>query len=74
MGKDELIVKQQLEIEQYKTMLQENAAIRKALIARFYGIGAPLNDNVLQFNREQQKWCFQVAQLVDEINVLPKED
>jgi hypothetical protein len=68
MTKDELITKQQLQIEEYAHMLEENSEIIKSLIGKFYNIGQPLNDNVLQFNKDQQKWCFGVVALVEQLN------
>jgi SMC interacting uncharacterized protein involved in chromosome segregation len=70
MTKDELISKQQLQIEEYKQMLQENTELKRDLEMMFYAIGQPLNDNILQFNKEQQKWCFRVVALVDQLNGL----
>lgn len=70
MTKDKLITKQQLEIEEYKQKLIENAEIKKDLEMRFYAIGQPLNDNYLQFNKEQLKWCFKTVVLVESLNVL----
>lgn len=70
MTKDELIAKQQLQIEEYKQMLEENSEIKKSLTGKFYNIGEPLNDNVLQFNKDQQKWCFGVVALVEQLNGL----
>ena len=70
MTKDELIAKQQLEIEDYKAQLIENTKIGREIKGKFYNIGAPLNDNILQFNKEQKKWCFQVVELVRQLNGL----
>jgi SMC interacting uncharacterized protein involved in chromosome segregation len=70
MTKDELISKQQLQIEGYKQMLEENTELKRDLEMMFYAIGQPLNDNVLQFNKEQQKWCFRVVALVEQLNGL----
>lgn len=70
MTKDELIAKQQLEIEDYKAKLIENTKIVREIKCKFYNIGAPLNDNVLQFNKDQIKWCFQVVELVEQLNGL----
>jgi hypothetical protein len=70
MTKDELIVKQQLQIEEYKQMLEENSQLKHDLEMSFYAIGQPLNDNVLQFNREQKKWCFGVVSLIEQLNGL----
>ncbi len=67
MTKDELIAKQQIEIEEYREMLKENAVLHKSLIGKFYNIGAPLNDNVLQFNKDQRKWCLELFDLIDGI-------
>lgn len=67
MTKDELITKQQLEIEEYKIILQENKKLLKLLRGKFYNIGQPLNDNVLQFNKEQQRWCFEVFNLIEQL-------
>jgi hypothetical protein len=72
MTKDELITKQQLEIEQYKEMLEENADIVSSLTGLFFNIGQPLNDNVLNFNKEQQKWCFSVINLIEQLNSVKK--
>jgi hypothetical protein len=70
MTKDELIVKQQLEIEQYKQMLKVNAGIKHDIIMKFHAMGQPLNDNILQFNESQKIWCLDVVSLVEEINTL----
>jgi hypothetical protein len=74
MTKDELITKQQLEIEEYKEMLEENHNIITRLTGMFYNIGQPLNDNILNFNKEQQKWCFSVINLIEQLNSIKKHD
>ncbi len=75
MSKDELIAKQQLEIEKYKIQEKRNKELKRSLHYKFYAIGAPLNDNILQFNKEQHKWCFEVIGLIEEIDtVKQKED
>lgn len=68
--KNKLIAKQQLQIEGYKQMLEVNKEIIRSLTGKFYSIGAPLNDNVLQFNKEQQNWCIGVVDLIEELNSL----
>lgn len=70
MTKDELITKQQLQIEGYKEMFEENNKLRGELIGKFYNIGQPLNDNVLQMNSKQMKWCFGVVGLAEQLNGL----
>jgi len=70
MTKDELITKQQLQIEEYKEMLEENNKLRSELIGKFYNIGQPLNDNVLKMNSKQMKWSFGVVELAEQLNGL----
>jgi len=70
MTKDELIAKQQLQIEEYKKMLKENKELRKQIIGKFYNMGQPLYDNILQMNKDQLKWCFEVVGLVEQLNGL----
>lgn len=71
MTKDELIVKQQLEIEGYKQICVNNEKIKRQMIGRFFNIGAPLNDNNLKMNENQLKWCLSVSGLIDEIETQP---
>jgi len=67
MTKNELIAKQQFEIEDYKSQLIKNTEIARAIKGKFYNIGQPLNDNVLQMNKGQMRWCFQVVELVEQL-------
>jgi hypothetical protein len=73
MEKDQLIAKQQLEIENLKEMLENNAEIKKDLGYKLFGIGQPLNDNCLEFNSPQLKWAQSVLDLVENINTLRRE-
>ena len=68
MTKDELITKQQLQIEEYEGMLKVNKELKSQIIGKFYNIGQPLNDNVLQMNEDQMRWCFEVVHLVEHLN------
>ena len=68
MTSEELIGKQQLEIEKYKKAFEENRELIKDITCKFVCIGQPLNDNLLQFNKEQIKWCFEVLSLVEQLN------
>ena len=70
MTKDELITKQQLEIEELKKDFKENEKLRKEIRGMFYNIGQPLNDNILKMNNKQMRWCFDVMEKVDCINGL----
>lgn len=65
MTKDELIVKQQLHIERLTTQLKENKQLKKDLLGLFYNIGQPLNDNILQFNKDQLRWCIKVVESIE---------
>jgi len=69
-NRDELIGKQQLQIQEYKKLLIENSDIIKSLTGKFYNIGGPLNDNVLRFDKPQQKFCFEVVALIEQLNGL----
>ena len=66
----ELITKQQIQIEEYKELLKENKELRNQIIGKFYSIGQPLNDNVLQMNKNQISWCFGVVELAEQLNSL----
>jgi hypothetical protein len=69
MTKEELIVNQQLEIENYKENISHNKEIVKQLQGKLYSIGAPLNDNILNFNHKQLVWLASVSELIEEIIV-----
>lgn len=71
MTKDELITKQQLEIEEQKAIIANNNTLKDMLLGRFFNIGQPLNDNVLKFNKDQMRWCFTVTELIEKINTRP---
>jgi len=68
MTQEELITKQQLQIEVMKQTLESNVKIIRELKNRFYGIGQPLNDNFLQFNPKQLGWFHRTLELVESLN------
>jgi hypothetical protein len=68
MTKDELITKQQLQIEEYKKTIESNNELKKKIISKFYSIGQPLNDNILNMDKKQMAWCFEVVELSQQIN------
>jgi hypothetical protein len=70
MTQEELITKQQIEIEDLKARLKANTTIRRKIKGMCFAIGAPLNDNILQMNKDQLKWCFEIAELGEQINGL----
>lgn len=67
MNKDVLISKQQLELEIQKEINRENEKIISEIILKFVAIGQPLNDNVLNMNQKQLKWCQSVLDLVEQL-------
>lgn len=60
----ELITKQQLEIESLKQQIVDYNESMISIYHILYNIGAPLNDNVLQFNFEQRKVFHKIAKLL----------
>lgn len=63
MDEKTLIVKQQLEIESLKEVLKIQCKRQKAIHGVLYNIGAPLNDNVLQFSYEQRIPLHRIARI-----------
>jgi len=64
MTQEELITKQQLRIEELEDELNGYKADFGTIYTMLYAVGAPLNDNVLGFNKEQLKWFFQLSNLI----------
>ena len=69
MTKDELISKQQLEIEEMKSILESNKSIISDLHFKIHRIGQPLNDNCLNFNKDQMLWVSKILDLVEQLNI-----
>ena len=38
-----------------------------SILSSFYSMGGPLNDNRLQFNTQQMKFLFEIAQEIKEV-------
>lgn len=55
MTEHELIAKQAMQIAEMQKQLDEYATSFDAIHGYLYGIGAPLNDNLLQFTPAQLK-------------------
>ena len=51
-------------------MLKENKELKIQIVGKFYSMSQPLNDNVLQMNKDQLMWCFGVVELVEQLNGL----
>ncbi len=67
MNKDSLIAKQQLEIETQREIFEENRELILKIRMKFIAIGAPLNDNILQFNHKQLQWVARVLDLIEQL-------
>lgn len=65
MTKDQLIAKQQIEIEELKELIKRHKASVKKVYGLIYAIGAPLNDNVLQFNEKQMVVFHRIAKALN---------
>lgn len=68
MTKEELITKQQLRIEELEAKLNEDILLASKAKMKFICIGAPLNDNLLQFNKPQLIWAQSVLNLIEQIS------
>lgn len=64
MTKDELVTKQQLQIEDLEKELEYTNGILEQAARMFICIGAPLNDNILEFNNQQLTWANEVHNII----------
>lgn len=69
MTKNKLIVKQQLKIERLKSVNKQNRDNAENLHKRFVCIGGPLNENKLQFNKEQLSFLTEIADEIENISI-----
>jgi len=65
MTQEELITKQQLEIEAYKKAFKENNRLIERVKGNFIAIGQPLNDNILKFDNKQLTWAMEIYDLLN---------
>lgn len=61
MTPEELITKQQLEIEQLKQHMWDQNAVMSKVHVIIYGVGAPLNDNRLHYTADQKRDFQRIA-------------
>ena len=59
--KDDLIVAQQLEIRQLQLEASWHKSATTKIHRIIYGIGGPLNDNRLQYTKEQMRDFLEIA-------------
>ena len=69
MSRDQLIIEQQLEIQEYKRQLKQNKDFRRVILMRFLQED---HANVLQMNMEQQRWLEEIRGLVESISYEPR--
>lgn len=67
MDEHEMIARQQFEIENLKEQLEAHREVIRNLKGYLYGIGQPMNDNILQFNKRQLQWCLLVVNEIDKL-------
>lgn len=67
MNKHKLIVEQILKINKHKITSRYNKRLIKKIRNKFIGIGQPLNDNILKFNKEQMLWAHEVLAMIDDL-------
>lgn len=63
--KIKLIAKQSIEIDNLKTRLEESNNKLKKIKLLLTSIGAPLNDNINNYNKEQLKIFFKIEQIIE---------
>ncbi len=66
MTKDELITKQQLEIEELKIRVEDYQDMSNSIHNLIYCIGGPLNDNKLQYSKKQLSTFLAIAREIQE--------
>lgn len=67
MTDQELIIQLTKENIEMKQTLGSNKELACDIIARLINVGAPLNDNVLGFNKEQRHFLFDIKHVAEQI-------
>jgi hypothetical protein len=65
MEKINSVLKLLEEKDNYKQLLKEAREDLETIYRKCYAIGAPLNDNILKFNKEQLRWIKQIADIAN---------
>lgn len=65
MNKEELIVKQQIDIEDMKIDIDAMQKAFQIIYDSCYAVGMPLNDNVLDFNKQQRDFLRKIARIAE---------
>lgn len=61
-----LIAEQQLKISDMEKLINKYQTNFKSIYYLLYNVGAPLNDNLYKYNREQLKVFFDIAEIIRE--------
>ena len=67
MTKDQLIVKQQIEIADLKEKVFRLSKSVEKIRVIIYCIGGPLNDNALGYSRKQLSTFYRIINAIDEV-------
>lgn len=67
MDRDQLIAKQQLEIENLKGRVYEMNNVLRDIKLTLVCIGGPLNDNKLMYSKEQRKPLHEINRMIEDI-------
>jgi len=65
MTKEELITKQQLEIEALKEKIKIADDCRKKIFSVLYSTEGPLNDNILGYSKEQMEPFMEISEILN---------
>lgn len=64
--KNKLIVKQAIKLQELRKELKFKRKVIKEAKLMLVAIGQPLNDNKLQFNKEQLKWAGELQHTLEQ--------
>lgn len=64
---EELITRQQVDIEEKKILISEAVESAKTIYMLAYGVWWPLNDNILWFNKEQRDFIRRIVNQIEDI-------
>lgn len=62
--KDDLIVKQALDLDKTRTRVEEYEEVLEKILLKLVCIGGPLNDNKLRYSKEQRKIFHDIEEMI----------
>lgn len=66
---EEVLATQVVKIAEFKAKREEDQEVIKAIKRKFFNIGGPLNDNSLNFNRDQLTFLLEVQDLFESLSL-----